>query len=785
LFDFPLTFGFSIYNPPTNGASITSVLATNQTRWLATYPFDLDPNSLHLASIGILKDGETEPEIYALDVNANNWFGLPFLSAKIGYDGPATVTIDAGNTRTNIGYFYPETAQPRFQTVEYDFFNPNQTWDDVLQDWVPAAIPGSDNFDVTNQSQQFYTTPGSSIQVAGYAKLAVTNSAYTGVYGYLGQYFDKAYKITNGIVSTNTTGVLSAYGNFFATEPGDVALVTMPDVDTGERGTGIVHCISLQLDKNHDGSMDSSFSGADSTSQASPMIAWINNGKIVAGTGGGLDRDFSVPLNHPEYANYVQGKVTCQRDLENFFRLWIRGVPSLPLAQNYSFTMSMYPVTGKPAVNLYWSCETNGGMGYLTDTNTAALQARRNDVHDFGYSIGTVSNGMTCALADIAFAFDGTKYLLFEGAGIGMGQLLLTITDANGNMVAETGVWLDLHDVKDLYEQAHIANVTDSSPGSSSFASTYVEDHSLPTNSAEDKQQFILFVHGWRMGIFDYQSFSDSMFKRLYWAGYRGRFAALRWPTLSKDDFWLPLLDYTTYNSSEFRAWKSGLGLSSYLTNLKQRLPNYSLNVAAHSMGNVVMAEALRLQRVQGRTNVDNYVLMQAAVPAHCYDTSLPNFADFVASETSSHTPDVYRGYPGAINLALNGQMTDFFNTNDYALATGKLGLLPANWEANQKNFKPDGGFNYSTDGTNCFWNYTTSITDSREIMAFCSRPRSKAAGALGGVGGVIQGTAVDLTGSFNFRGASHEHSAQFNWNIQRVGGFYTQLLTTFFPQTP
>jgi hypothetical protein len=67
-------------------------------------------------------------------------------------------------------------------------------------------------------------------------------------------------------VTTNTTGVLSPYGNFFATEPGDVALVTMPDLDTGERGTGIVHCVSLQVDKNHDGEMDLSFSGPNATS---------------------------------------------------------------------------------------------------------------------------------------------------------------------------------------------------------------------------------------------------------------------------------------------------------------------------------------------------------------------------------------------------------------------------------------------------------------------------------------------------------------------------------------
>jgi hypothetical protein len=288
------------------------------------------------------------------------------------------------------------------------------------------------------------------------------------------------------------------------------------------------------------------------------------------------------------------------------------------------------------------------------------------------------------------------------------------------------------------------------------------------------------------MGLWDYFNFSESMFKRLYWQGYNGRFASVRWETLSKDDFKLPLLDYTTFNSSEFRAYKAGRGLSDYLTHLKQRLPDYSLNVCAHSMGNVVMMEALKDQLAQGQTNVDNYVLMQAAVDAHCYQTDLPDYAVFTTAEASAHTPDAYRGYPGAINQSVKGQMVDFFNTNDYALATGTLpsylGGFAVSWEANQKSYKPDTGNSYSTDGTNSLWFYYP-VTDRREIMAFCARPRAKAVGALGGVGGVIHGNEVDLTGQFHFLGKSDEHSAEFNWSIQQVGGFYTELLAKLIPQ--
>ena len=100
----------------------------------------------------------------------------------------------------------------------------------------------------------------------------------SGVYGYIEQYFDKAYRVgTNGNVTATETGILSPYGYFFPTEPGPVALLTMPNIENGQRGTGVVNVIKQELDVNHDGTMDLSFAGPDNTSQARPFVFWINN----------------------------------------------------------------------------------------------------------------------------------------------------------------------------------------------------------------------------------------------------------------------------------------------------------------------------------------------------------------------------------------------------------------------------------------------------------------------------------------------------------------------------
>ena len=112
---------------------------------------------------------------------------------------------------------------------------------------------------------------GQPFSIMGWAKQGIQNG-YSGKFAYLEQFLDQAYtEDANGAATTNSAGVLSAYGEFFPTMPGPAALATMPDIDTGQRGTGTVYCVSLQLDANHDGNMDLSWNGPDATSTGSPM----------------------------------------------------------------------------------------------------------------------------------------------------------------------------------------------------------------------------------------------------------------------------------------------------------------------------------------------------------------------------------------------------------------------------------------------------------------------------------------------------------------------------------
>ena len=142
----------------------------------------------------------------------------------------------------------------------------------------------------------------------------------------------------------------------------------------------------------------------------------------------------------------------------------------------------------------------------------------------------------------------------------------------------------------------------------------------------------IVLVHGWNNSPAQKESAARTAFKRLYWHGFRGEMIAFHWPTFydaegSRPDSLLPInlpfvglpstakmINYT-YNPSEMQAWRSGRALMHLL---QQTSANGNTHLFAHSMGNVVAAEALRQHALINDVDplVKNYVAMEAAVSA-------------------------------------------------------------------------------------------------------------------------------------------------------------------------
>ena len=185
-------------------------------------------------------------------------------------------------------------------------------------------------------------------------------------------------------------------------------------------------------------------------------------------------------------------------------------------------------MSGNPAINLVNALETNGGTLYLTDTNTAYNQTYGR----YGGNLPKyprISPSTPLTLPANIFTNAGGKYFLFEGAGKGIGQLTLTISKYGTNVLAQTSAWLDLHDVKDFYERVVITNNT--SGAVSNWTSSIQTVQYASSSVLGDDTNIIIYAHGGDNTVSSWLMRSDTILKRLYWTGFYGRFASVRWPS--------------------------------------------------------------------------------------------------------------------------------------------------------------------------------------------------------------------------------------------------------------
>jgi hypothetical protein len=843
-----------------NGTVFPDVLTTNNMAWLfydayeGGNPVDWD------GLISLEGDGSTYYDISLLG-NARNWFGLPYVAANVVYQlfdinsgnavGLQTNILLAGSTLSysaaanSSAFFsadgdqniYFDTAQPKFQTAEYDFWNANTVYNTASQTYTYPVLPGNTAFSPTNHGQLLLTTIGNNnFQVAGYAKLEVTNSAYSGVYGYLAQYFTNAFEIdTNGNVTTNVAGVLSPYGNFLATYPGAVALVTMPDIDTGQQGTDVVYAISLGLDANHDGNMDLSFNGTDVTSTNSPFVFWVNNNydRFVLDTDDGVFYDDDVasttdaagcpytPNTPTPDCNYLDGSghrvIPCARDLQDFARLWVCGISSnllagLPAGSTVTLNWGDVgsPNPANPTIDLFTAADADGGIGYLTNSDIAGTQTDPL----FSPYVGRIRPGSDLVLNASTFAnYWAGNYFIWCGVSNGTGGLNLTIMDASSNVLAQTTAYIQIGDIKQMYERWTVGEQPTTAPTTNAIPSTegltadeteFVYPQPQNTNTA-----YILYVHGWNMQPWEKDRFAESAFKRLYWQGYQGRFGQFRWPTDNgfTGSYWQALSDPDNYDNSENHSWQSAQGLMNLLHGLNVEYPGH-VYVLAHSMGNVVTGEALRLAAQNGDGKIVNkYVASQAALSAHNYDKTVttPYLLPFTYKYPSGfistlgtnnygpYAPDIY-GNRLTNHVASVGQMFSYYNANDFALVMPRWGfdqiLKPdhsvvggyyaysgsVNDPAPWNNFE----FVFSGGTPTTYFDIVNSLNDRYEVMAYAAPSYSTALGATPGITNVVNLNLTtvwppDLTGN-NFTEHFY-HSAEFRGDCWQEWNYWNTLL--------
>ncbi|MBN9693244.1 MAG: alpha/beta hydrolase, partial [Verrucomicrobia bacterium] len=405
---------------------------------------------------------------------------------------------------------------------------------------------------------------------------------------------------------------------------------------------------------------------------------------------------------------------------------------------------------------------------------------------------------------DITRMQGSRRYLVFEGVAAGQGELVAMLLRDGKVVVESTPLHLRLMDVKEMFQRAQ-AGPVDGYPPPYAYPNTEppaVEFGIAPWRPSfafdpdpYEEPNVAVFVHGWNMSEEEAVSFSETMFKRLWHVGFKGRLAAFRWPTHVAET---PTYA-DSYNLSEHRALEYGVSLKMFVDSLPA---SYQRSILAHSLGGVITTSALRYGM-----RVRNVLLMQSAISAGVFDeSSLLNWSDLVLSEAAAEswlkTPDdfqVERGYRGYFESA-EVNIVNYCNEGDFALQTGEIGPVPTNWIANQQLQKPHWpglsdyrSYLWKSDLSNAsidtrfrygFRNRPQKIlrfvNQINEIQAFIARSRTRAVGAEPRTAGYVNAGKVKNLREhpFNFRSARLDHSAQFHRPCWFAWEFYLSILS-------
>ncbi len=273
------------------------------------------------------------------------------------------------------------------------------------------------------------------------------------------------------------------------------------------------------------------------------------------------------------------------------------------------------------------------------------------------------------------------------------------------------------------------------------------------------------------MSPFQKDRYAETMYKRLYWQGYAGRFGSFRWPTRYNFNDCNWFYNQQHFDKSEFRAWASAAALRHLLINLKAKYtgdpndPKGLLRLTAHSMGAIVAGEALNVSTML----VHTYVPLHAAVVAHAYDETLPDAEGY--NPINYQAPNLYANYwntggPAYFNGAVGANSyINFVHPSDNALEKWRISQI----------LKPDAFLNYRDDkDTGKYYRSLLQLSlpnDRYEIFSFIAEGRSRALGAQENVAAQFQMQQVRLTDDpYKLTNLRQDHSASWrSTNMKRA----------------
>jgi hypothetical protein len=428
------------------------------------------------------------------------------------------------------------------------------------------------------------------------------------------------------------------------------------------------------------------------------------------------------------------------------------------------------------AINLYRAADPDCRNAHLLD----AEAGRRQRSAPWQLPLGPVGVGepLDVPLQRLGAATgDGrTLCFLFEGRHEGLGGIRASLLRDGRVVSGSAPAWISIRHVKRLYQRVTV-------PWPEDRADTFEHDEPPPPLELAwqvDPQGFpfetqwyetddvIVWVYGWLKsgpGLYEMSTVhgGETVFKRLWHRGFRGRLTMFHWPTV-KRKVALGLL------RSEYRGYKAGPALMDHVHSYP---PGKRVHVTAHSLGGVPLMSALR-----HGMQAENALFQVSAVPAEVFDTNpelvLPDMRDVVTPSDPEEG-----GYRGLLQKT-GTRIYSLYNASDITFF---------GWNIAQKRLKgtapwfrsyayiPDAPAGERLTLKTGLFGGSRPVTDADEARAHITRSRTHALGAEARVRGVVH-ASYDLDRPPYSFGAGHV--VAWAWNPQQTTAFYNLVLDLF-----
>jgi hypothetical protein len=143
--------------------------------------------------------------------------------------------------------------------------------------------------------------------------------------------------------------------------------------------------------------------------------------------------------------------------------------------------------------------------------------------------------------------------------------------------------------------------------------------------AADSSRQILIFIHGYANSEAGARAGGNELYKRLYWTGYRGQLVDFNW---QGDDGEVPFINKDLFDPNVLNAFKTAPRLMDFLHGRVAKWTDghpENVNIMAHSLGNLVMWEAMRLNTMLGLSPVVHNILsVEAAVWSEAFEPETP-----------------------------------------------------------------------------------------------------------------------------------------------------------------